>query len=151
MTKFATPLFVLAIGLAASTVSAKPAAHVWPELGVDASIVFPNYGAIRNFEADGNDGIWIEDLQRRWYYGEIMGGCQNLNFANAIGFDTGGSSRFDKFSNIIVNGDKCQLSSFVTSEKPLSRKERKRIAKEASEKKKSESVTELVRNENAIN
>jgi Family of unknown function (DUF6491) len=131
MTKFAPPLIVLAVGLAASSAVAKPVVHVWPELGVDASIVFPNYGAIRNFEADGNDGIWIEDQQRRWYYGEILGGCQGLNFANAIGFDAGGSSRFDKFSKIIVDGDTCHLSSFVTAEKPLSRKERKRLAKEA--------------------
>jgi hypothetical protein len=134
MKKFATPLIPLALVLAASPVIAKPAVHIWPELGVDASIVFPNYGAIRNFEADGNDGIWIEDQQRRWYYGEILGGCQGLNFANAIGFDTRGSPRFDKFSSIIVDGDKCQLSSFVTAEKPLSRKERKRLAKEAAMK-----------------
>lgn len=134
MTKFATPLIILALGLAASPAFAKPAVHVWPELGVDASIVFPNYGAIRNFEADGNDGIWIEDQQRRWYYGEILGGCQGLNFATGIGFDAGGSARFDKFSRIIVDGDTCQLSSFVTSEKPLSRKERKRLAKEAAMK-----------------
>lgn len=134
MTKFATPLFALALSLVALSVAAKPTVHVWPELGVDASIVFPNYGAIRNFEADGNDGIWIEDQQRRWYYGEIMGGCQGLNFATGIGFDAGGSSRFDKFSKIIVDGDTCHLSSFVTSEKPLSRKERKRLAKEAAMK-----------------
>jgi Family of unknown function (DUF6491) len=131
MTKFVAPLTILALSLVASSVVAKPTVHVWPELGVDAAIVFPNYGAIRNFEADGNDGIWIEDQQRRWYYGEIMGGCQGLNFATGIGFDAGGSSRFDKFSKIIVDGDTCQLSSFVTSEKPLSRKERKRLAKEA--------------------
>jgi hypothetical protein len=134
MTKFATPLIILALGLAASTAIAKPAVHVWPELGVDASISFPNYGAIRNFEADGNDGIWIEDQQRRWYYGEILGGCQGLNFATGIGFDAGGSARFDKFSRIIVDGDICQLSSFVTAEKPPSRKERKRLAKEAAMK-----------------
>ena len=131
MPKFAMPILALALGLAVSSASAKPAVHSWPELGVDASIAFPNYGAIRNFEADGNDGIWIEDQQRRWYYGEIMGGCQGLNFANGIGFDAGGSSRFDKFSKIIVDGDSCRLTSFVTSDKPLSRKERKRLAKEA--------------------
>ncbi len=131
MTKFKAPLFIIALSLAATSASAKRADHAWPELGVDASIVFPNYGAIRNFEADGNDGIWIEDQQRRWYYGEILGSCQGLNFATAIGFDAGGSSRFDKFSRIIVDGDRCAFSSFVTSEKPLPRKERKRLAKEA--------------------
>jgi hypothetical protein len=107
----------------------KPTPYVWPELGVETQIVFPNYGAIHNFEADGNDGIWLEDRQRRWYYAEILGGCQDLNFAQAIGFDTGGAANFDKFSSIIVRGEKCPLVSLVTSEKPLPRKERLKLRK----------------------
>jgi Family of unknown function (DUF6491) len=134
MKKYATPIAILVLALTASAVSAKSTERQWPELGVDASIVFPNYGAIRNFEADGDKGIWIEDQQRRWYYGEFMGSCIGLNFANAIGFDTGWLSRFDKFSKIIVRDDVCTLSSFVTAEKPLSRKERRRLAKEAKAK-----------------
>jgi hypothetical protein len=117
--------------IAATGVSAKQTPHQWPELGVEASIAFPNYGAIRNFEADGTDGIWLEDDRRRWYYGEFLGKCHDLNFAQAVGFDTRGTPRFDKFSKIIVNGDRCVLTSLVTAEKPLSRKERKRLAKEA--------------------
>jgi Family of unknown function (DUF6491) len=109
----------------------KPEPYVWPELGVETRIVFPNYGAIRNFEADGNDGIWLEDRQRRWYYGEIIGSCPDLKFANSIGFDTRGAPSFDKFSSIIVRGDKCQLTSLVTAEKPLSRKEREKLRKSA--------------------
>lgn len=109
----------------------KPTPHVWPELGVEATIVFPNYGAIRNFEADGNDGIWLEDRQRRWYYGELIGYCHDLNFAQSIGFDTGGTPAFDKFSAIIVRGDRCQLTSLVTAEKPLPRKERLKLRKAA--------------------
>jgi Family of unknown function (DUF6491) len=131
MKKYATPIAILALGFATSATLAKSTERKWPELGVNASIVFPNYGAIRNFEADGDRGIWIEDQQRRWYYGEFMGPCIGLNFANAIGFDTGGLSRFDRFSKIIVRDDVCTLISFVTAEKPLSRKERRRLAKEA--------------------
>lgn len=122
---------IAAVALAAPLSAKKPVPHVWPELGVESSIAFPNHGAIRNFEADGDDGIWIEDQRRRWYYGAFIGSCQGLNFAQGIGFDTGGLSRFDRFSKIIVRDDVCQLNSFVTAEKPLSRKERKRLAKEA--------------------
>lgn len=127
-------VIVIALGLSASTATAKRAPHVWNELGVDASIIFPNHGAIRNFEADGDNGIWVEDQQRRWYYGSFFGSCRGLNFANAVGFDTGGLPRFDRFSKIITRDDVCQLNRFVTSEKPLSRKERKRLAKEAKAK-----------------
>jgi hypothetical protein len=126
--KYATVIAALALSLPTSAMLAKPEVHVWPELGVEASIVFPDR-TIRNFEADGDNGIWIEDQQRRWYYGSFIGKCQDLNFAQGIGFDTRGLSRFDKFSRIIVRGDTCHLNSLVTSEKPLSRKERKRLAK----------------------
>lgn len=118
-----------ALVLAVPAQAKKPEPHVWPELGVESSIVFPNYGAIRNFEADGTDGVWLEDQQRRWYYAELQGGCQDLNFTQAIGFDTRGSATFDKFSSIIVRGWKCPLVSLVTSEKPLPRKERQKLRK----------------------
>lgn len=124
-------LILIAAILAAPTQAKEPTPPVWPELGVESQIVFPSYGAIRNFEADGNDGIWVEDRQRRWYYGEIAGICPNLNFAQTIGFDTRGGVNFDKFSSIIVRGEQCQLTSLVTAEKPLSRKERSKLRKAA--------------------
>ena len=133
MTKFAMPVSVLALALAASSAIAKPAVHVWPELGVETSISRPNWN-IRNFEADTDKGVWIEDLQRRWYYGTFKGRCTRLEHARGIGYDTSGSSSFDKSSTIFVDDDFCQLTSFVTSEKPLSRKERKRLAKEVAMK-----------------
>ncbi len=129
MLKTAILILLAATAVAAPTQAKKPADHVWPELGVEARIVFPNQGAIRNFEADGNDGIWLEDRQRRWYYADFIGGCQELNFAQAIGFDTRGSPSFDKFSTIIVRGERCPIASLVTANKPLPRKERQRIRK----------------------
>lgn len=126
--------FALAAAILTGTAQAKTAAsHVWPELGVETQIVFPNQGAIRNFEADGNEGIWLEDRQRRWYYADFIGGCQELNFAQAIGFDTRGSVTFDKFSTILVAGERCPIASLVTANKPLPRKERLKLRKAAVE------------------
>lgn len=129
MMKTAISILLAATVVAVPAQAKKPADHVWPELGVEARIVFPNQGAIRNFEADGNDGIWLEDRQRRWYYADFIGGCQELNFAQAIGFDTRGSPSFDKFSTIIVRGERCPIASLVTANKPLPRKERLKIRK----------------------
>ena len=122
---------LVAAAIAAPVHSKRLEPYVWPEVGVETKINFPNHGAIRNFEADGNDGIWLEDRQRRWYYAELLGGCQELDFAQAIGFDTRGSATFDKFSTLIVAGDKCQLASLVTANKPLPRKERLKLRKQA--------------------
>ena len=129
MMKIAISILLAAVAVAAPAQVKRPADHVWPEVGVEARIVFPNEGAIRNFEADGNDGIWLEDRQRRWYYADFIGGCQELNFAQAIGFDTRGASTFDKFSTIIVRGERCPIASLVTANKPLPRKERLKIRK----------------------
>lgn len=115
------------LGDTVSSANAKPAP--WPKLGVEAQINFPNFGAINNFEADNDRGIWFEDRNHRWYYAELFGPCHGLNFAQAIGFDTRDSASFDKFSSIIVDGQDCKLATLVTAEKPLSRKERKKLAK----------------------
>jgi hypothetical protein len=117
------------LGASASPAFAKPAP--WPKLGVETQINFPNFGAINNFEADGDRGIWFEDRNRRWYYAELFGPCHGLNFVQTIGFDTRGSASFDKFSSIIVEGQDCKLATLVTAEKPLSRKERMKLAKAA--------------------
>lgn len=130
MKKIVSSLMLTAFA-AAYPVSAKPhPLHTWPDLGVETQIVFPTQGAIRNFEPDGNDGLWLEDRQRRWYYAEIAGDCQELNFAQAIGFDTRGALWLDRFSAILVNGERCLISSLMTAEKPLPRKERLRLRKE---------------------
>jgi hypothetical protein len=102
----------------------------WDEYGVDASIAFPNHGGIRNFEANGERGLWIEDRQRRWYYAKFVGNCRGIDYANGVAFDTRGSSSFDRFGAIAVRDDYCLIESLVTAEKPLPRKERLKLRKE---------------------
>lgn len=113
---------------AATALTAKPAeVKPWPELGVETAISFPDRN-IRNFEADGERGVWIEDRQRRWYYARLNGICPGLTFAQGIGFDSRGSARFDRSSMILVEGDLCAIGSFVTANRPLPRKQREKAA-----------------------
>ena len=125
----------LALSLAALLLPLSAAAAAEPEapreIGVEASIAFPAYGTVRNFEADGDDGIWIEDQRRDWYYAQLIGYCPDLDFVQSIAIDTRGTARLDKFGSIIVKGHRCAFTSFVTAEKPLPRKERLKLAKEA--------------------
>jgi hypothetical protein len=99
-------------------------------LGVESSIVFPSDSSIRNWQADRDRGIWIRGRGNDWYYGTFAGFCRDLDFAQATGFETRGAGRLDKFASIIVRGERCQLSSFVTSAAPPSKAERK-AAREA--------------------
>ncbi len=115
---------LLAAALVATPAYAKPATQP-RELGVETSIAFPGNATIRNWQADDDDGVWIQDGRKNWYYGKFFGPCHNIDFAQAIGVDTAGLSRLDRFSTILVRGDRCQLTSFVTSAPPPSKKELK--------------------------
>lgn len=102
-----------------------PAAHAAPAkqpadrlIGVDARIPFADSNGIRNYHADGDRGLWIEDVRGRWYRAELFGPCQGLNFANKIGFVTKGTGTLDRFGQILVDGRTCQLQSLVTSNPP---------------------------------
>ncbi len=94
------------------------------EIGAEASIAFPGDTTIRNWRADRERGIWVQDRRGDWYYGLFAGICRDVDFAQAIGFDTRGQARLDRFATLIVRGERCPLVSFVNSEAPPSKAKR---------------------------
>ena len=129
MRTFLKTLAALSVLAGATQLPAKREPFHWPELGVETSIEFARRGMILNFEADGEDGIWLEDIRHRWYYAKFIGGCQGLTYALGIGYDTRGSNRLDRSGAIVVEGQECLIESFVTADKPLPKKERLRLRK----------------------
>ncbi|HMO77495.1 MAG TPA: DUF6491 family protein [Sphingopyxis sp.] len=123
--------FALSLAAALLPLSVAAADEPAPRpLGVESGITFPSDATIRNWRADGEDGIWIEGRRGEWFYGRFAGICRDLDFAQAIGVDTRGVSRLDKFATIVVRGERCPLVSFVTSAPPPTREEAK-AAREA--------------------
>jgi len=123
MKNLALSLAAVLLPLSAAAAANEPA--VAPrELGVESSIVFPSASSIRNWQADRDRGIWIQGRGNAWYYGSFAGLCRDLDFAQAIGFETRGAGRLDKFASIIVRGERCPLTSFVTSAPPPTKEER---------------------------
>jgi hypothetical protein len=119
----------LALSLAAMLLPLSAAAATGPaqeprQLGVESSILFPSDSTIRNWRADRDRGIWIEGRRGEWYYGTFAGFCRDLDFAQAIGVETRGAGRLDKFASIVVRGERCPLSSFVTSAPPPSKRDK---------------------------
>ena len=123
---------LLAAGLLPFGAAAAEPAKTERALGVESSIVFPSDSSIRNWRADRDRGIWIQDRRGDWYYGTFAGFCRDLDFAQVIGVDTRGISRLDRFATLVVRGERCQLSSFVTSAPPPTKKE-KAAARKAAE------------------
>jgi hypothetical protein len=109
--------------------------HNWPELGVETAVDIRPAQPLYNFTADGDEGVWLQDFRKRWYYATIVGPCQGLGRAFGVGYDLRSLSRFDKSAKLIVDGFQCALSSLVTSDVPPSKKEIKaRVKARAAEK-----------------
>ncbi len=88
-----------------------------------AAIPFVNFGGIYNWKADREQGVWIQDAHRKWYYATLLGPCPGLDFATRIGFDTRPVDTFDRFSKIIVPGyGRCTVQNFTTSDPPPSKR-----------------------------
>lgn len=103
-------LAALAAATLAGSASAAP-----PE---EASISFVSSGSINNWRVIDRDTLYVQDVHRKWYRAELMGPCFDLNFAQAIGFDVRGTDRFDKYSSIVVRGQRCPVQSLVASAPP---------------------------------
>lgn len=98
----------------------------------EASIPFVNLrSTIRTWQADGQDGVWIQDQRKQWYYAKTFGYCDGLEFATALGFKTGTVNTLDRFSQIVVPGrDRCPIKSLTKSEAPPKGKSHKEVKEE---------------------
>ncbi|MDX2209550.1 MAG: DUF6491 family protein [Sphingopyxis sp.] len=133
--RFASALALAAVPLALAAEEAPQR-----EVGVEGEISFPALGGIRNFRADSDRGVWLEDRQRNWYYASFLGTCPEIRFAQGIGIDTRGSARFDKYSKILVRGNVCAIATLVTADKPLSEREQRKLRKQAEAELKAEAA-----------
>lgn len=112
-------LFALVLGVAL----AGPAAASTPT--PDVKIPFASHGGIRDWEADRDRGLWVQDVHRNWFYAKFMGPCIGLNFAQSIGFDTRPMGTFDRFSAIVVPGEgRCQVQTLTQSGAPAAKDQR---------------------------
>lgn len=119
----------LALAAAASLAGAAPAAAEKPE-AVDAAeearVPFLHIGRMRTFRAIDDEIVYVQAQRRQWYRVRTMGPCPNLPWAHFIGVDTRGSAIFDRSSTLIVDGDRCAISSVVRSGEPPRRERRRR-------------------------
>jgi hypothetical protein len=91
----------------------------------EASIPFVSHPrAIRSFEAVEDHLLYLQDRRGRWYLAELAGPCFGLRWANRIGYDTKGGMSLDRFSTILVDGERCRILS-LTHSSPPPRKARK--------------------------
>lgn len=120
-----TKLIMMTAALLALPAAAAAAQRTDAAIGQEARIAFPNNATIRTFRAAGRDTVYIQDRARRWYRASVVGPCFELPFAQAIGVDTRGARTLDRFSALIVEGERCPLVSFVRVAGPPERPRRR--------------------------
>ena len=110
-------LAALALAGAATQAKEKDAAT---ELAPQASIPFVNSASsIREWQADGENGLWVQDVRRQWYYARLIAPCHGLDFAIAVGFRTRATDTLDRFADVVVpDHGRCAIQSFTKSEAP---------------------------------
>lgn len=89
----------------------------------NARIAFADHGAISDWRADREKGVWVQANNRQWYYATFMAPCNGLNFAHTIGFDTGPMGSLDSWGAVLVpRWGKCTFKSFEPSDGPPSKR-----------------------------
>ena len=97
-------------------------AGVIPAHASPGALHFADLGGIRNFRADGDHGMYIEGGNRQWYHADFFAPCIALRFHETVGFVIEPYGDLDKFSSIIVGGERCYFKSFEQSEDPKPKK-----------------------------
>ncbi len=84
----------------------------------EVSIPFVNHSGVRDWQAVGDDKLYIQDSQGKWYLATLATPAPDLSFATAIGFETKGIDRLDKFGAVVIAGTRYPLNSLVASAAP---------------------------------
>lgn len=111
---------------------ADPAAKPDAPVAKEASIPFLGRN-IRDWQADGREGLWIQDTRGKWYYAKTLGDCIGLDSAWSIALDARPAGTFDRFGVIILPGHlgRCNLTSLTESAAPTKDQRRARPHKPA--------------------
>lgn len=114
----ATALAAAAFAASGGLQAAEQAVAAEEAGGAEASIPFANRGGVRDWEAAGDDKLYIQDSQRKWYLATLATAAPELPFATNIGFETKGVDRLDKFGVVVIGGTRYPLKSLVSSGPP---------------------------------
>lgn len=104
----------LALLLTAPPALAAQSAPKQPE----ASIPFANHHGVRDWVAQGDQIIYFQDAARHWYRAKLFAPSPDLPFVQAIGYDTGPIGTLDRWSTVIIRGQRYPLQSFERVDGP---------------------------------
>ena len=115
---FATAMAALAFIVSGGVHAAEQAVKAEEAAKADAYIPFVNHGGVRDWQVAGDDKIYIQASGGKWYLATLAASSPDLAYATAIGFETKGIDRLDRFGAVVVAGTRYPLASLVESGPP---------------------------------
>lgn len=115
---FAAAMAALAFTMSGGVQAAEQAVKAEQAGKADAYIPFVNHGGVRDWQVAGGDKIYIQASGGKWYLATLAASSPDLAYATAIGFETKGIDRLDRFSSVVVAGTRYPLMSLVESGPP---------------------------------
>lgn len=106
------------IGLTLLPVAAAAAAETPPV--VSRETVIPFAATLTNIEwqAAGNDSLYLRGPKGEWYFIRTMNICSRLRSSPGIGFQTSAGGQLDRHGAILVQGVRCPIQSITRSDGP---------------------------------
>jgi hypothetical protein len=77
-----------------------------------ASIPFVSLGGVRNWRAEDDTVLFIENAHGTWYRATFFGRCPGLRYEIELAFVTDGMNQLDRFSSVLVDGQRCWFRTF---------------------------------------
>jgi hypothetical protein len=83
-----------------------------------AALHFADLGNIRSWQPDGSGALYVESNRRNWYRATFFTPCTNLPFAFAVAFVSEPNGELNKYSSILVEGERCWFKTFSEATEP---------------------------------
>lgn len=114
---FAAVLPALLLTAGGASAQTRPAPQ---PVAKQVTIPFVTRGQVRTFTPDRDGrGVYIQNARRDWFHATFFTRCNELPFANAIGFNTfGAGSSLSRGDTIIAGRERCKIASIVKSGPP---------------------------------
>lgn len=101
--------------LAATVLFANATIAAEPFAGRETGIPFANRDGISEWKVIAEDRIYLRSATGDWYLARTTAPCRRMKTALALGFDTAGTDRLDRFGAIVAEGRRCPIASLVRS------------------------------------
>jgi hypothetical protein len=89
-----------------------------PGQTAETGIPYASRDGISEWKVVASDRIYIRSAMGDWYLARTSGPCPRMKTAMALGFDTAGTDRLDRFGAIIAEGRRCPIASLERAAEP---------------------------------